>query len=374
MNTLNLLAWQPPEWYTGLVNSIVGSAAVFVTLSTVGLMLGMKYYRVLTKPKVAGPIAIVSAFLLFISYKDPQFSTVASLPDNVPIVMMVASVGFFVWLAFRQMALNDERLEQGLPPKEAEAKEAEKTFVWPDLVYIEFICLILFTVFLILWSIALKAPLEQMANPAKTPNPSKAPWYFLGLQEMLVYFDPWIAGVVLPTMIITGLMMLPYIDKNPKGNGYYTFKERKFAISVFMFGFIVTWVLLIFMGTFLRGPNWNFFGPYETWDIHKLEPLTNVNLSELVYLKAFSVGMPHNWFIREIWGILLLLGYFVILPGALVRFVPLFRKFYESLGMVRYSVFIIHVLVMAGMVIKMLTRWTFNLKYVVAIPEYFFNI
>ncbi len=374
MNTITMLAWQPPKFYTDIVNTLVGSAWIFVVLSTIGLGLGLKYYRTLTKPKIAGPIALVSAFLLFISYFDPQFASIASLPDNVPIVMMVSSVGFFVWLAFRQMALNDERIEQGLPPKEAEAKESEKTFVWPDLVYIELICLILFSVFLILWSLALKAPLEQPANPAKTPNPSKAPWYFLGLQEMLVYFDPWIAGVVLPTMIITGLMMLPYIDKNPKGNGYYTFKERKFAISVYMFGFIVTWVLLIFMGTFLRGPNWNFFGPYETWDIHKLEPLTNINLSEIVYLGILGTGMPHNWFVREIWGILLILGYFVVAPGLLVRFVPMFKKFYEQLGMVRYSVFIVHVLVMAGMVIKMLTRWTMNLKYVVAIPEFFFNI
>ncbi|MBI2923717.1 MAG: cytochrome C [Planctomycetes bacterium] len=272
------------------------------------------------------------------------------------------------------MALNDERLEKGLPPKEAEAGEVQKTFVWPDLVYIEFICLILFTVFLTVWSIALKAPLEQPANPAKTPNPSKAPWYFLGLQEMLVYFDPWIAGVLLPTMIITGLMMLPYIDKNPKGNGYYTFKERKFAISIFMYGFVVAWVLLIFMGTFLRGPNWNFFGPYEPWDIHKLEPLTNVNLSEIIYLQVLGVGMPRNWFIREIWGILLVLGYFVAMPGLLARFVPMFREFYKQLGMIRYSVFIVHLLVMGGMLIKMLLRWTINLKYLVGIPEYFFNI
>src|SRR5687767_1979132 len=139
---LRLLAFEPPAFYSDIVNTIVGSAWIFVILSTVVLALGLKYYRVLTKPKIAGPVALVSAFLLFISYFSPQFRTVATLPDNVPIVMMVGSVFFFVWLAFRQMAVNDERLEQGLPPREAEAKEAEKTYVWPDLVYIEFICLI----------------------------------------------------------------------------------------------------------------------------------------------------------------------------------------------------------------------------------------
>jgi len=72
-------------------------------------------------------------------------------------------------------------------------------------------------------------------------NPAKAPWYFLGLQEMLVYFDPWIAGVIMPTLIIVGLMVIPYIDANPLGNGYYTYKQRKFAIWTFLFGFIGLW-------------------------------------------------------------------------------------------------------------------------------------
>ena len=130
--------------------------------------------------------------------------------------------------------------------------------MWPDLVYTELISLILCSVVLIVWSILLKAPLEQPANRAVTPNPSKAPWYFLGLQEMLVYFDPWLAGVVLPSLIIVGLIAIPYIDKNPKGNGYYTFTERKVEITMFLFGFVILWSSLIVLGTFLRGPNWNF--------------------------------------------------------------------------------------------------------------------
>ena len=115
-------------------------------------------------------------------------------------------------------------------------------FTWPDLVFSEFICMVLLTVGLVLWSILLKAPLEEPANTSVAPNPSKAPWYFLGLQEMLVYFDPWMAGVVLPGLIIVGLMAIPYIDTNPKGNGYYTLKERKTAIWLFMFGFLILWV------------------------------------------------------------------------------------------------------------------------------------
>src|ERR1017187_5522702 len=107
---------------------------------------------------------------------------------------------------------------------------------------------ILFQVVVIALSLAafvFDAPLEGIANPVETPNPSKAPWYFLGLQEMLVYYDPWLAGVVFPTLIIVGLVVLPFIDTNPKGNGYYTFTERKFAITTFLFGFLILWALLI---------------------------------------------------------------------------------------------------------------------------------
>ena len=107
---------------------------------------------------------------------------------------------------------------------------------------IEFVAAILVTVLLMVWSLTLNAPLEEPSNPNVTMNPAKAPWYFLGLQEMLVYFDPWMAGVVMPTLIIVGLMAIPYIDANPLGNGYYTYKQRKFAIWTFSFGFIGLWV------------------------------------------------------------------------------------------------------------------------------------
>ncbi len=76
---------------------------------------------------------------------------------------------------------------------------------------------------------------------------------------MLVYYDPWMAGVVLPSVVLLGLMAIPYLDFNRKGSGYYTISERKFAYIVFQFGFLELWVILIILGTFLRGPNWNFF-------------------------------------------------------------------------------------------------------------------
>src|SRR6202035_1920111 len=199
----------------------------------------------------------------------------------------------------------------------------------------ELIAMIVVTLLLVVWAVLLKAPLEQPATSAKAPNPSKAPWYFLGLQEMLVYFDPWMAGVVLPTMIIIGLVALPYIDFNRLGNGYYTFKQRCFAITTFMFGFLVLWVTLIVLGTFLRGPNWNFFGPFAYWDPHKVDPLNNVNVSQIFWGNLFKQpleGMPILQ--REAPGLIIVGLYMLALPPLLA--ITVFRKFFVKMGFIRF--------------------------------------
>jgi hypothetical protein len=189
---------------------------------------------------------------------------------------------------------------------------------------------------------------------------------------MLVYFDPWLAGVVLPGLIIAGLIAIPYIDKNPKGNGYFTFAERKAEITLFLFGFVILWSSLIVLGTFLRGPNWNFFGPFEFWDLHKLEALTNVNLSEYIYVRGLKMAPPSFWLTREIFGILIVLLYVGALPVLLAK--RWLKPYYEKMGPPRYYVGVFLFLMMMALPIKMLLRWIFNLKYIVAIPEFFFNI
>ncbi|MBI2192992.1 MAG: cytochrome C [Planctomycetes bacterium] len=285
--------------------------------------------------------------------------------------MMLLLVGFFTWLALRRGTLNDDRIAQGLKPME-EDEAHQKVMVWPDLVYIEFICLILISAGLLVWSLAMKAPLEQPATRVDTPNPSKAPWYFLGLQELLVYFDPWIAGVLLPGIVIGGLIAIPYIDNNPKGQGYYTLRERRFAISMFLYGFLILWVVLINVGTFLRGPNWNIFPLGDVWDVHKIEVLNNVNLSEYFWVLGMGQPLPAHWFVRELPGFILVGGYLVLGPAILAK--TLFKKMYQELGFVRYSILVMLFLLMLSVVLKMVLRWSFNLKYFVAIPEFFFNI
>ncbi len=352
------------------VVNYLSSPAIFFVLSCVTLW-AVLYFKVLYTIR-AGVIMLLSGIVFFAwSMTDPNFYAILAKPDNVPIPMMLVGVGFCTWIGLRQAFHNDERIAKGLPPME-KLESQQKISVWPDLVYTELICIILLTVGLILWSVLLQAPIEEPANPSVSPNPSKAPWYFLGLQEMLVYFDPWIAGVLLPSLIVTGLISLPYIDVNPKGNGYFTFKERSWEISLFLFGFIVLWVMLILLGTILRGPNWNFFGPYEFWDPNKIEPLVNVQFSEIVWIKLLNRPLPDNMFLREAVGVLLVVGYLALTPLLLARTV--FRRFYVKLGFLRYQFVMFHMLVMLALPIKMALRWTLNLKYIVYFPEWFLNI
>jgi hypothetical protein len=353
----------------GFFNFIFDPRLFFImAVASLGVLLWQRE-RIASKTFAYVVFAALAVFFGF-GALDPNFRLIVTTPDNVPIVGLIFLVVFFVWYSIRQAVLNDRRIAAGQGPIEKE--ESDRVWVWPDLVYTELISLIVCSVILIVWSIFLKAPLEQPANPANTPNPSKAPWYFLGLQEMLVYFDPWLAGVVLPGLIIIGLICIPYVDRNPKGNGYYTFNERKAEIVLFLFGFAVLWSSLIVLGTFLRGPNWNFFGPFEYWDVHKLEALTNVNLSEYIWIRGLHRGLPSHWFVREIFGILFVLFYVFVLPVILARGV--FKAYYEKLGAPRYYVTAFLFLMMMALPLKMLSRWLFNLKYVVAIPEFFFNI
>ena len=335
-----------------------------------------KWHRRLGLHHLWGTKFIVIAMLGMVAFfmyglGDYNFQKIVLKPDNVPISGLIFLVAFFTWLAMNQAYKNDERLNAGEKPNEYFEAPNDKVLVWPDLVYVELISLIIASAFLLVWSIGLPAPIEEPANPTESPNPAKAPWYFLGLQEMLVYFDPWMAGVVMPSLIIVALMAMPFIDRNPANSGFFSYKRRRLGISLFMFGWLVLWIMLIIVGTFLRGPNWNFFGPFEYWDIHKLEALTNINVSEIIYIKWLNKGLPDSIIIREIWGISILLGYFLILPPLLAK--TFLKDMYARLGSVRYSVFIVLILIAITLPIKMYLRWMFNLKYIIAIPEYFFN-
>ena len=307
-----------------------------------------------------------------------QLWEIVSAPDNVPIVALVFLIPFYAWYGFRQAFANDRLIVQ-LEADPALAKtHHRKTYpfqpgwskevqVWPFLLRMEFLAVLIVTVILFVWSITLNAPLEEPANPNVTMNPAKAPWYFLGLQEMLVYFDPWMAGVILPTLIVVGLMAIPYLDTNPLGNGYYTFGQRKFAILSFCFGFIGLWVLMVIIGTFIRGPGWMWFWPGRTWDHNRLIFEINRDLPDLV-------GITNIW-VKTVSGAIVIALYYGLAGWGIHKLFVLTefnRRVYARMTLLQYLALQFFLTTMLLLPTKILLRQLFRIKYIWLTP--WFNI
>jgi menaquinol-cytochrome c reductase cytochrome b/c subunit len=155
---------------------------------------------------------------------------------------------------------DKHRLLALVPPEgiqRVEREQGDRVNVWPHLLIEEFVAMFIVMAALVIFSTFINAPLRELANPNLTPNPSKAPWYFLGLQELLRYFHPMIAGITIPTFILVGLAAVPYIDRNPSVKP----GDRKIAITLLTFLFMFGAVLTI-IGSFFRGPGYNWVWPW----------------------------------------------------------------------------------------------------------------
>ncbi|MDQ3944524.1 MAG: menaquinol-cytochrome c reductase cytochrome b subunit, partial [Actinomycetota bacterium] len=142
--------------------------------------------------------------------------------------------------------------------QQTRAEAQDKVHVWPHLLVGEFVAMLTLMALVTIFSALVRAPLLENANFNQTPNPSKAPWYFLGLQELLTIWHPMVAGVTIPGMGLFLLMLAPYIDKNPATNP----SDRKFAICLFTI-FLMFWAVLVIIGSFFRGPGFNFVYPWQ---------------------------------------------------------------------------------------------------------------
>src|SRR3954453_19673162 len=142
--------------------------------------------------------------------------------------------------------------------QDVKSTPVDKVHVWPHLLAVEFVASLAMLTFVLIFSVFVNAPLLELANVNETPNPSKAPWYFLGLQELLTMFHPMVAGVTIPGMGIFLLILAPYMDKNPSNKP----ENRKFAISIFTVQ-LMFWAVLVMIGSFFRGPGQNFVAPWD---------------------------------------------------------------------------------------------------------------
>lgn len=290
-----------------------------------------------------------------------QLREIVSEPDNVPVIGLAGALAFFVWYGFRQARRNDrliEHPESGIARNEDGELESRLP-VWPYLLKLELLAAIVVTVLLLVWSLAIDAPLEAPSDPNQTMNPAKAPWYFVGLQELLVYFDPWFAGVVLPLLIVIGLMLFPYLDANPLGSGYYTFRQRRVAITAFFAGLSI-WIGSILVGVFIRGPGWMWFWPGQTWD-HSRAGYENVR-------DLPDVLAVHSGWGKALVGIAALALFYAGAAWLLRKLVTrsqVDREIYRRTSRLQYLTFqFFAITILMGVPAKMALRLLFRIKYV----------
>lgn len=214
--------------------------------------------------------------------------------------------------------------------------------VYPEFVFKEFLAALACLLVLAWLGLIIEAPLDVPADPDFTTNPAKAPWYFLGFQELLLYFDPWLAGVVIPFLIIAGLVSVPLLDIDPRGEGRYSFRRRIWATLPFTAGLLFL-VLLTVMAAWFRGSNWDWYWPWQDWSMARPA-------------RPDFRSLP-NWLGLFLMGFYYLTGLF--LP---YRF---WHSRFENWGRVRYSIYFFLVLTMGAVVIKVLIRFLLNIRYIV---------
>ncbi len=255
-----LLPWdQLAFWATTIVSRIIGSTLfigeklsyLFIGGTIVGQNALIRSYvlHVVLLPFITGIFILVHFWRI---RKDgglarPETVMVPDEKDSEPIEDL-KSYGLM-------------NLVEGKTPQASQEPE-EMTTTWPHLLFLEIVLFILVAIVMMGLSVFFDAPLEEMANPAITPNPAKAPWYFLGVQELVSWSDPFWMGVFIPNIGIILLLLIPYLDRSQKGTGTWFHPSRRLQNIIFT-TFAVVFIGLIIVGTFMRGPSWEFYWPWQ---------------------------------------------------------------------------------------------------------------
>ncbi len=206
------------------------------------------------------------------------------------------------------------------------------------------------------------ATLGPEADPLLRPDLVKAPWFLVGLQELSAYFDPWVPYFALPLLLVAGLLGLPYFRIGDTG------RPR----SLFVLGWLLLWLWPMAVGALLRGPRWNAFGPFEAWDPSRPAPPPPRPLSELFWVDWLRGFEPASWWLRELPGMLMLVGLFVFLPLVLRRWRVTggaYASYRKALGPWRFRTALAWVLALTVVPLKMYGQWLWNIGYWICLPE-----
>ncbi len=257
-----LLPWdQLAYWAATIVSKIVGSTLfigeklkyVFLGGTVVGQNALLRSYvlHVAVLPLITGILILVHFWRI---RKDGGLarseSSIAAEQTNSKPVEDLKSYGLM-------NLVEGQTFQMGKEPE-------EMTTTWPHLLFRELILFLLVIIVITGMAVLFDAPLEEVANPSITPNPAKAPWYFLGIQEMVSWGNPFWMGVFVPTVGVIFLILIPYLDRGQIGTGVWLHPDRRLHNILFT-AFAVIFIGLIIVGTFMRGPNWGFYWPWEAW-------------------------------------------------------------------------------------------------------------
>ncbi len=302
-------------------------------------------------------LLLLVAVFLGIGLSDDVHRRLLLHPERLPVVVLVLSSVAVLWLEMRRFYLPagqySEAPRLGRPPAMRSVDATVATAVGLVLVAL----------------VLLRPPaLGAEADPAARPVSVKAPWFLVGLQELDTYFDPWVPYRLLPLLLVAGLLGLPWLETGDDGGG-----RRR---ALFLLGWLLLWLSPMAVGALLRGPNWNAFGPFEAWDPTRPAPPVPRPLSEIFWLVWLRGSQPASWWLRELPGMLLLGGYFLLLPQALRRLAltrGAFETYLKAMGPWRFRAALAWVLAVMIVPLKMYGQWLLDIGYWIHLPELSFN-
>ncbi len=300
-----------------------------------------------------GLFLLLTVAFLGVGLSDEVFRRLILHPERLPVVVLVLSSVAVLWLEMRRFYLPEGQ-SAGVrwldrPPAKLPVDAVVATAVG-----------------LVLVALVLLQPagLGAEADPASRPDSIKAPWFFVGLQELDTYFDPWVPYFALPLLLVVGLLGLPHLETGDAAAG-----RRR---SLFLLGWLLLWLWPMAVGAVLRGPHWNAFGPFETWDPSRPAALAPRPLSEVFWIVWLRGFQPASWWLRELPGMLLLGGYFVLLPLALRRWKltrGAFESYLKAMGAWRFRAALTWVLAVMIVPLKMYGQWLWDIGYWIHLPE-----
>jgi len=285
--------------------------------------------------------------------KINMFSYLLHEPDALAffllLLLIVAGITLGLIYGYKYDRQQDHQQDKAV-------KEQSLVTTWPHLIRIELQAALIDLLLLAWWAILLEVPVGAKADPGTTPPLAKAPWFFVGIQEMLQYFDPWLAGVVLPLFTIIGLAALPYLDTNPTGNGHYTLRNRPVALIILAV-LLFWWLIPMAVGLLLRGEHWAFQAVWRSSPLDNLQFSTQVSLAQKMHLSPVT---------GQVLGGFICLGPFFLLALSWLRS----RKYFWALrlGFARYFFAGSLLLVLTGVVIKVALLLMFNIRYIWVTP------